>query len=663
MDAVDMDDSAYSLDLSALDLESNSSSPKMPKQRVDRVLSEDIDGPTDFTINMGKWMRSGGQDTVRSARKALPGLQSRLSTPQHGREEDEHSASHHTPTNSPPKESVWLDETMHEDDGPGSSEWDPYEEPATPYALPPVKNKHLLQPTVEDYDSEMVTPARAASPVRVGQGTSTSDATTVRPASALQFNTSPKQVDTLSESHISPSKSVASMHDDNTRPSSPTLSPVRSPPLQRPSHSFQPSSRSTFDLQKQIRDLQARCDQIEQRNKALSEAINNQRRTRTQETAAHEAQLTQSKQMEQDLRDAKQTAQSRVEDFRAEFMAQKVRIRELEAKLMVSEEDSRQGSEMLVQLAANPEGGSREAAAKLHDLTEELRLARIERNAANKSTKALDDLLQKLEEHRQNDRLAHEDEVALLRTQLQSSTQETPTSSKQQQLQLEAVQAAAQADMHKLRTELTASSAEVATLRNQLEQQDLVHVSSTQTSQRATKLAESLSAQLKELQLLLRDEQSAHDSELDRLEVSHDAVQSALQSEVDELRGDIEAQHSLLNAATLDRDDAVDDLSAAQAKISTLDATVASLKAEVEVMKVRDSQREAVNSLFEAGMSERVRKREAYWRKKMEAWEVERRVMVKALMRLWGREDVGDGVPQGFEYLFEGAMNGKEMEV
>jgi len=52
--------SQYSLDLGALGLEShdNESSP-VAAQRVDRVLSEDIDGPSDFTLNMAAWMRGG----------------------------------------------------------------------------------------------------------------------------------------------------------------------------------------------------------------------------------------------------------------------------------------------------------------------------------------------------------------------------------------------------------------------------------------------------------------------------------------------------------------------------------------------------------------------------------------------------------------------------
>ena len=44
--------SQYSLDLGALDLDSDSDR-STPRQHVDRVFSEDIDGPSDFTLNMG----------------------------------------------------------------------------------------------------------------------------------------------------------------------------------------------------------------------------------------------------------------------------------------------------------------------------------------------------------------------------------------------------------------------------------------------------------------------------------------------------------------------------------------------------------------------------------------------------------------------------------
>ena len=53
-------DSHYSIDLAALDLDSHSgASTPLPTQHVDRVLSEDIDGPSDFTQNMEAWMRGG----------------------------------------------------------------------------------------------------------------------------------------------------------------------------------------------------------------------------------------------------------------------------------------------------------------------------------------------------------------------------------------------------------------------------------------------------------------------------------------------------------------------------------------------------------------------------------------------------------------------------
>ena len=72
--------------------------------------------------------------------------------------EDEPTASHHTPSNSPPKESAFahpliIDEDK--DDDPGSSDWDPYAEAQTPMPQRIGEQRQFLQPTVEEYYSEL----------------------------------------------------------------------------------------------------------------------------------------------------------------------------------------------------------------------------------------------------------------------------------------------------------------------------------------------------------------------------------------------------------------------------------------------------------------------------------------------------------------------------
>lgn len=50
--------SRYSLDLDAFGPSSNATSP-MAERSIPRIMSEDIDGPTDFTINMMDWLKGG----------------------------------------------------------------------------------------------------------------------------------------------------------------------------------------------------------------------------------------------------------------------------------------------------------------------------------------------------------------------------------------------------------------------------------------------------------------------------------------------------------------------------------------------------------------------------------------------------------------------------
>ena len=74
--------SEYSLDLDALGSSSTASSP-VAERVVPQIKSEDIDGPTDFTINMLDWMKGGrapGRDNAQQDAAITTGTPSMFRT-------------------------------------------------------------------------------------------------------------------------------------------------------------------------------------------------------------------------------------------------------------------------------------------------------------------------------------------------------------------------------------------------------------------------------------------------------------------------------------------------------------------------------------------------------------------------------------------------------
>lgn len=132
------DQTQYSLDLDALNLDDEPSALDSPSVHriVDKIHSDDIDGPTDFTVNLAKYFRG----TPR--KQPLPAW-----------EEQQDLFDETTPdflTNSSPNRSTQSESAA--DDTTPRPDQDDFEE----------TKKNMLQPTVEDYYSEL-TPGRPAS--------------------------------------------------------------------------------------------------------------------------------------------------------------------------------------------------------------------------------------------------------------------------------------------------------------------------------------------------------------------------------------------------------------------------------------------------------------------------------------------------------------------
>ncbi|KAK5134785.1 hypothetical protein LTR08_006160 [Meristemomyces frigidus] len=715
--------SEYSLDLGALDLDghSNASSP-LPKQRVDRVLSDDIEGPSDFTLNLEKWMNGGtlGKSTTRGARKPLQSLEARQVNARDGRASRQHldapplsphkTVSNHTPSDTPPKESVWNSEPNHvqhdhhaehihrgehdrhearshyeEDDDTEehvSSDWDPYEEGSTPQ---PPAHQQFLQPTVEDYHSEL-TPAHI-SRAKV-------DELPQQPYPQLQQ--SPKQQHSQTEVHLSPSR----MSNSSTpgRPSSPTLSPIRSPVMKRAAParldspfiesrpSRAPPSRAEADAR--LQNLEARCQQLMHLNGALKQALDEEQRIRRAEKLAHDAHIANTARRERDLTEMKDQAYKRVSDFRGEFMEQKERLRVLEAQMVGQRlEGERLGQhhrEEVGMLRDELEGSRAVHEREVLGIEQELELERWGRDDAEEATRVL-------REEAEERKGETEKEVQNLKVELQraegvraniAESEGHLKNARQEAVELRTAKSMAEEETSRL-------SAEVAELRAAREGETGRH---TADHQRAVALGETLQNKLRELQQQLRDEQAARDKEIERLQAAHDkeierlqdshdddggiaATEEceALRTELDSLRNDFEANHSLLNSAILERDEAVDSLESLQASQSALqishqDLTTShtTLQTEHHVLQTehtvlqtqlaesqtRVADSEIVNTALDTQVAELVGKREGYWKGRLEASEMERKTMAKALLHSWGRDEVGRGSPQGYGYKF-----------
>ncbi|KAK4544183.1 hypothetical protein LTR36_004393 [Oleoguttula mirabilis] len=632
--------SEYSLDLGALGLDHSNASSPVPKRKVDRVLSEDIDGPSDFTEHLERWMHGGtmGKGTMRSARGALQSLKeqdvnARNSVPVQRLEpphspantEGEHTASHHTPSNSPPKEPAWGSEPHNHREEHVSSDWDPYEEGSTPQ---PPAHKQFLQPTVEDYYSEL-TSARKPLP---------------------EVQDSPEQVQSPMEARVSPSRTSKSPTPG--RASSPTLSPVRSPVMQRAAL-VQLSSpftepRGQDEIDRQLQQLQARCQQLEHLNSALKQALDEEQRIRRQEKVAHEAQLTHASRREKDLTEMKEEAYNHLTDFRSEYAEQKERLRTIQAQAASQQQETervdQQHKEEVEKLKDKVESQREAHQRELQAMRQELELERRSRDDAEETARVH-------REEMDEDRDAHEVEVQRLKLELQQADDARGTI-----VELEARLKSARQETADVSTAKAAAEDATATVKAELaaskQSRDGDATRMTNDHRRAVELAEGLQKKLKELQQQLRDEQSAHDAEIERLQESNEEGQTATAEEISTLRNEAEANQSVLNDAIFERDAAQDSLATLQAGNQDLQHQMDSLQPQLEALKAERADSETVNAALDARISDAMRKREAYWRGKLEESEKERRVMAKALLHQWGREEVGEEVPQGYEYKY-----------
>ncbi|KAK3050972.1 hypothetical protein LTR09_007721 [Extremus antarcticus] len=621
-------ESQYTLDLAALDGDSRSgaSSPALPAQQVDHVHSEDIDGPSDFTQNLERWMRGGtlnskystGQSGLASVKERKEQDESTrgslMPAWQSGGEEDEHSASHHTPTNSPPKESVFA--SSRQDGVTGSCEGDPYAEAATPQ--PPPHQQQLLQPTVEDYYSEF-TPAHRST------------------------SQHPSQNQYRQRQHSQ------SQYSTPGRPSSETISPVRSPvrspersPARSPSRSTVLRAPENFssqadehNLERQMQELREKCQQLEALNSALNSAVDEERRRRGEEHETYQAQLAEASRRNKDgfqhqISEMKTQLQKHDQEITRTKQAHAAETRRLKQDLEREQTDHIQ---------------------ELRDLEQDLELARRSRDDAEESARvAKEDLIEYRAEREASQGLKQRSssQEQGLRSQL-ADLQELMRITTEENGHLKSAKHGAVDMADSIRAELT--------LLRQTHSEETARLMGDH--RRAVSMAEDLQRQLKESREHSRSQEGALPESVEPLSTPANA------EEVQRLRDELESKQTSLNEVMLDRDALQDELTTTKSELDStkldLDALNTALKAmqtEREALKSDLDEKDDINKEIDSKLQKAMKRREMHYKKLLEEKEKERKVMVKALFQMWGREECGiadesRGEKQRYRYMYK----------
>ncbi|KAK5683279.1 hypothetical protein LTS10_004810 [Elasticomyces elasticus] len=689
-------ESQYSLDLGALGLEShdNETSP-IPKQHVDRVLSEDIDGPSDFTLNMVGWMKGGtlGKGTARSAKSGLQTWKEQeareqdddgkdgahLEVPQSPLEDEHTSAtSNNTPDHSPPKDSPWHErpsfrEQQDEVHGNDESDWDPYAPTGTPQVP---AHKHFLQPTVEDYNSEFT-------PARMPSGNA--------PSLRITTNSAPR------------SKPASPQHSEPSspgRPSSETLSPIRSPersPVLQRSHPARVSSPYTEperyrELEHQLQQLQERCRQLESLNSALRQALDEEQRVRRQEKAVHEKYMMDARNRESTM------TRSRMEASRS---------RQLEKQGQHVEDSERQTENEISKLRDELDTQRENSERHMQEMKRELELAVRGKESSEETARQHREELEDFRdsEAAEMEQLRHElqqarSTIVKLEGQAESASVEADRlrSEKEQAEQSARAArdaAAAQQLEHdeqtvKLTTDHSLAVQHADELQQQVVdlQQQLKHNSQTiaLTSERKRTLlhTEPLEKEIKHLQQQLKAQQSSHAEELKQSKSDLKRIFTKAAASVDTAKSRLEEQRIKINEAVLERDQARDALEELEGKLRTDESEIRELRTDLETAKATLQNTRAANKGFqqkhavtasasvkfeekfeeeeksatpgaatdpvETSELEALRAREAELRAKLTEVQYWSKKKSLTLMHIWGAEEFGVTVPQKYRF-------------
>ncbi|GAB7340298.1 hypothetical protein MBLNU457_6755t1 [Dothideomycetes sp. NU457] len=676
--ARDMDgpQSEYELDLNALSLgDSGDFSSPLPTKHIDHVRSEDIDGPSDFTINMEKWMRGTPQKDNKSPsrfgtinRSVLGSVRNVASLKEPGNdnaERTDHARKHdsgyemesnednvaeagandqeNTPTAESSTATVVHDGAETSRHNEDQSMWDPYEASASPL---PLKKNGLLQPTVEDYHSEL-SPARVVSIATTRQA---------QPAAAAQ-----------------PAASLAQLNGGRTSPT----------PAINTAPTIHTEEQNLFTLRAQFEELR----KLQEETSRKAEALRNQLQEATEARSAIDTELNavKLKAQSESHEAAEKASQSEAEIKHEREEAEKARkaqnsaverIADLQAHinhLEDSEDEEFQNLQSQVETLKQTESDQNRTIAELRgQLTksdEGNTQLQQDLESSNTTRDALESRLQSLQQEMNNLKQQYETEISNLRQTLEnerkqaSSTNPASTETANLQAQLTAKTAAlekAETELSNLREEL---DLQATFTRLDASDDETLHKHGRETSS-ATSSYSSETADLRA-----------------QLEGAHQALDAAESrfTEQEELVNELRAQRDMLKSSHMSTaaapapapsrtspvaadKSAAEDLAALKEETATLRASLSATRAELHdsehkrldlhqrvdglVAELADVR--AVNAALDVQITQRMAKREQKWRgvearlkSRVDELESEREVMAKTLLKLWGREECG----------------------
>ena len=666
--------SEYELDLNALSLDDYGefSSP-LPTKHIDQVRSEDIDGPSDFTINMEKWMRGTPQKDTKSAsrfgtvnRSALGSLRIMASVKETGdnnvaeearTQEDDAAQEMRSPEDDRQEAGADIQEDTPIPDGSATtvvrdgsdtprlgedrSTWDPHKASVSP---PPRKTNGLLQPTVEDYHGEL-SPARVVSMATTRQA---QPAPAAQPAASLAHLYAPR---------MSPLPSLAQLN-------APRLSPTPSIHSEEQDLS---KLRAQFEelrkLQEQTsRKAEALQDQLREANEAHA-AINTELDTvkakgqsDAQEAAEQVNQIQAEVKREREEAEEARRAQKQTLDRAADLQehinhlqdSEDEELRDLQWQIKTLKETESQLNKTIAELRAQLTESSEDNTQLQQDL-----------ESSNTTRDALESRLQSLQQEMNDLKQQYETETASLRHTLENERKQTSSTATASPKLINL-----QTQLGFKTTELAKAETTIANLREELELQrtftrldalddETIHKHGRETS--STTSSSSTTADLR--------------AQLEGANQALDALESRAQ-EQEEVIGELRAQRDVLKSSHLNPPPLPSPVPAPMSpQNSVLDEEMAAVKAALAATRaeLHDSEHKrldlhqridglvaeladvrAVNAAFDGRITERMVRREEKWRglegrlkARIEELEGEREVMAKTLLKMWGREECG----------------------
>ncbi|GAB7351059.1 hypothetical protein MBLNU459_g1539t1 [Dothideomycetes sp. NU459] len=717
--------SHYSLDLDALGFDDSldESSLQLARPRIDSIASDDIDGPSDFTINLGKWMRGSpkklrpGSSFTQPEQNASEHSQDTVGsdppTPQSQQassraDDTQTSATENTSTGSGQKNASVeaMDNTvMHINNADGQT---PHrdlsaeikrvfgsspvpqqisEGSATPRAtsaedssilntvihsqsLP--KQRRFLQPTVEDYNSEL-SPARPAS---VAQPT---------------FQVSPKP----------PPRSLSKINRKTPspgRPSSPTLSPVRTPLVMRTDTSsdvennamqtlraeLEKSRRAQAEATKLNEELRSELSKVRDSYSRMQFDLDSSKKLDEETTRWNEelrSELSKVRdsysQVQHDLKSSR-TVNAETAKGNDELRSELSRMRDSHSKVQRDLASSRKREEEAArQAAVQAETHNQELSTLRASLMEQaFALAESHRQELLRLQSSLE---KKFASETAGQADAHRQELSTLRSELEQEA---------------AMEAEMQAEAHNeelstLRSSLEEAAASKAALQTHEHQKALVALRNSLDQQLSTRMQ----ARDKTWREKLDTATAALQSAKDELASQQDLAATFDQQLALRIEQRDDVWRKQLDTTTAALQSAKDELAAQQDVAATFDQQLAThIEQRDDVWRKKldaaaaalQTTKDELAATFDRKLATRMQRHDDGWRQKLERsksinrdlkalklqtdaelaalrndrtnWEAERKIMAKALLLQFGREECGIMEPETRDVIYRGKL-------